>query len=359
MKRSDTTRKIFEDIVLEQCERYPEMCAWDLFKLLYQYAFGCEHMVSDEATVCARIKAERETIKVGTPQEIEELGAYCRVGLSYLERGLSEETLARAFYLSAVRDENGECKLAEGVEILTELVSSGRLPASKEELSAALYEWKNANFPAVRHSEKYREIYSPSYRVIAKKYAGILPLLAKIDTMLKDGEVRLAIDGGSASGKSTLGKMLAEIYGCTLLHMDDFFLTPSMRTPERLAEPGGNVDRERFLAEVLTPLSRGEEIAYRRYDCSTGKILSPEIKKATRLIVTEGAYSTHPELASFYNLSVFLEITPELQRTRILKRNSPEMAERHFSLWIPMEERYFDNFGIRERCDIKLTAEGI
>ena len=141
--------------------------------------------------------------------------------------------------------------------------------------------------------------------------------------------------------------------------MDDFFLTPSMRTAERLAEAGGNVDRERFLTEVLTPMSRGEEIAYRRYDCSTGEILPPESKKPTRLIVTEGAYSLHPDLADFYNLKVFIDVAPELQRARILKRNSPEMAERHFSLWIPMEERYFDTFNIRERCDVTLHAQEI
>ena len=33
--------------------------------------------------------------------------------------------------------------------------------------------------------------------------------------------------------------------------MDDFFLRPEQRRPERFAEPGGNVDRERFAAEVL------------------------------------------------------------------------------------------------------------
>ena len=359
MKQSDTKIRTFEDIVLEHSVRYPELCARDLFKLLYQYAFGCEHMVSDERTVCDRIEAEREAITDGTPSEVEELGDYCRVGLSYLDYGLSAQTLGRLFYLSAARDECGEAKLAKGVEIISELVSDGRLPVSQDEFSAALYEWENAKFPPVRHSEKYREIYSPSYRVIAKRYAAILPLLARIDTMLKAGDVRLAIEGGSASGKSTLGKMLAEIYGCTLFHMDDFFLTPSMRTAERLAEAGGNVDRERFLAEVLTPLSRGEEVAYRRYDCSTGEIMPPESTAPTSLTVTEGAYSMHPELADFYNLSVFLEITPELQRARILKRNSPEMAERHFSTWIPMEERYFNAFNIRERCDVTLHAQEI
>ncbi len=349
----------FREILLKNCRRYPKLRGRDLIKLLYQFSFGCEHLVADETTVLARIISEAESIESGTPSEVEELGDYCRVGLSYLDCGLSAETLARIFCLSARPDEDGEKKLHDGIKIITELAELGLLPISREEWSAALYEWKNANFPAVRHSEEYRETYSPTYRVIAKKYAMILPLLAKIDTMQRDGEVRLAIEGGSASGKSTLGKMLAEIYGCTLFHMDDFFLTPSMRTAERLAEAGGNVDRERFLAEVLTPLSRGEEVAYRRYDCSTGEIMPPEARKPTRLTVTEGAYSMHPKLADFYNLSVFLEITPELQRARILKRNSPEMAERHFSTWIPMEERYFDAFNIRERCDVTLHAQEI
>ena len=347
------------EIVLDNCHRYPKLRGRDLIKLLYQYSFGCEHLVADEKTVLARIIAEAESIKNGTPEEVEPLGDYCRVGLSYLDRGLSAETLARIFCLSAKPDEDGEKKLCRGINIITELAESGLLPISREEWSCALDEWKAANYPAVRHSEEYRAIYSPTYRVIAKKYAAILPLLARIDSMLGGGEVRLAIDGGSASGKSTLGKMLVDIYGCTLFHMDDFFLTPNMRTAERLTEAGGNVDRERFLAEVLTPLSRGKEIAYRRYDCSTGEFLSPESKIPTRLTVTEGAYSLHPDLADFYNLKVFIDVTPELQRARILKRNSPEMAERHFSTWIPMEERYFDAFGIRGLCDMTLTAEEI
>lgn len=36
---------------------------------------------------------------------------------------------------------------------------------------------------------------------------------------------------------------------------DDFFLRPEQRTPERLAEPGGNLDRERMKSEVIDRLS--------------------------------------------------------------------------------------------------------
>ena len=62
--------------------------------------------------------------------------------------------------------------------------------------------------------------------------------------------MRVAIDGPCASGKSTLGALLRGVYGANLFHMDDYFLPFARKTPERLAEPGGNVDYERFFAEV-------------------------------------------------------------------------------------------------------------
>ena len=85
----------------------------------------------------------------------------------------------------------------------------------------------------------------------------IRPLLVRIDRLMAERErVLVAIDGGSASGKTTLGALLQSIYACPVFHMDDFFLRPEQRTPERYAQPGGNVDRERFWQEVLEPLRR-------------------------------------------------------------------------------------------------------
>lgn len=184
-----------------------------------------------------------------------------------------------------------------------------------------------------------------------KEYIPFQPLFEKIDDMLSEGQVRLAIEGSSASGKTTLGKILAEIYDCTLFHMDDFFLRPEQRTAERLAEAGGNVDRERFLQEVLIPLNKNEAINYLRFDCSTFTLSPSTVLVPKPLTVTEGAYSMHPSLAQYYNLSVFLDISPELQRERILKRNTPQSAQNFFEKWIPLEKRYFEAMNVKERCD--------
>ena len=189
------------------------------------------------------------------------------------------------------------------------------------------------------------------------KKIGKIELYKNIDGLLKEKKnVIIAVEGGSASGKTTLGNELSQYYGCNVFHMDDFFLRPEQRTKERLAEPGGNVDRERFYEEVVIPLSKGEMVEYRRFDCSTFD-LQPAIRIETcRLTIVEGAYSTHPEFGKYYDLSVFLDIAPELQKERILERNGSEKAERFFREWIPMEKKYFEVFHIKEKCDIMIKS---
>ena len=61
--------------------------------------------------------------------------------------------------------------------------------------------------------------------------------------------VLAAIDGRCASGKTTLAAQLQQQFDGSVIHMDHFFLRPHQRTPQRYQEPGGNVDRERFLEE--------------------------------------------------------------------------------------------------------------
>ncbi len=94
-------------------------------------------------------------------------------------------------------------------------------------------------------------------------------------TLTQKGRVFVAIDGQCGSGKSTLAAALAERWDATLVHMDDFFLRPEQHTPARLAEPGGNVDRERFYTEALAPLQAGRDASYRPFDCHAFQLRGP------------------------------------------------------------------------------------
>ena len=182
-------------------------------------------------------------------------------------------------------------------------------------------------------------------------------LFAKIDKKLQNGRVILAVEGGSASGKTTLSKMLEDLYDCTVFHMDDYFLRPEQRTPERFKEIGGNVDRERFLEEILIPLKEKQPITYRPFDCTTFSLCPPITVTPKKLVVIEGAYSMHKDLESFYDLSVFLNVSPELQKNRIEKRNSLPLAKRFFNEWIPLEKVYFEKTDVKNRCDLTILVD--
>ena len=88
-------------------------------------------------------------------------------------------------------------------------------------------------------------------------------------------QVNIAIDGICGGGKTTLGEALAQRYDCNLFHMDDFYLRKEQRTPERYAQPGGNVDYERFKEEVLDHLADEEGFTYRPFDCGTMDLGEP------------------------------------------------------------------------------------
>ena len=342
-----------------QCRRYPELEPQDLLKALHQSVFGCGHFVTDAAAGLARLRAELAEAPCGGP-DVEPLdGGFCRVHLSAVKRtGLAPETLFRIFALSAEDPAGTRAELEEKLSVLLELAEDGQLPFSADQIAAAIDNWRRAGYPACHHSEDFRAVYAPVYRVVRREFAWMLPLLAAIDKqMAAKPQVLLAIDGGSASGKTTLASWLEKIYGCQVFHMDDFFLRPQQRTAERLAEPGGNVDRERFYEEVLLPLTQGRTVQYRRYDCQTQTVGGPVNIRPGALNVVEGAYSMHPMLADSYDLSAFLRVPPEVQHARVLARNGPEIGERFFTRWIPLEQRYFDALDPAGRCDILLEVE--
>lgn len=175
-------------------------------------------------------------------------------------------------------------------------------------------------------------------------------LLAEKDTVL------VAIDGNATAGKTTLADRLAREFSCNVFHMDDFFLQPAQRTSQRLAEAGGNVDYERFRREILEPLGRGEPICYQPYDCRSRSLKEPVMVPPKPLTIVEGTYSCHPYFENPYDLTIFLAVSPEVQQKRVLQR--PEFKHRmFFEVWIPMEQRYFDTFQIKESCHLLCSGQ--
>jgi len=191
-----------------------------------------------------------------------------------------------------------------------------------------------------------------------QKFCDFLPLICSIDELTQTRtRVTVAIDGNSAAGKSSLAARLQSIYSCNVFSMDDFFLRPFQRTPERLGQPGGNVDYERFGKEIIEPLRSGMPFVYRPYDCRTQKLSEPVAVTPRPLNIIEGVYSLHPHLTGAYDIKVFLALDEAEQRRRLSERNA-KLYNRFMREWVPMESRYFEFFDISAQCDFIFRTSG-
>ena len=343
----------------------------DLVKLIFQSEFGGGHLIQDGDESLRRLKGEYEgrqwadaiTWESGDRDgemvetsgwQYQEPAGYgmCRVKLAALDLGLAPETLNRMFVKSAAEVRGSAGGLQQGLELLRGMCGvEGEIPIPRETAETYLKQYQADGYPVVSHSSVYRKTYHPGYRIVNSMYGKYLNLFIQIDRLLKSklgGTVNVAVDGMSGSGKSTLAKLLAGIYGCNVFHVDDFFLQPFQRTAERLGEPGGNVDYERFREQVTDHLSDEGGVQYQVYDCGRQELAERVSVPHRRLNVIEGSYSQHPYFGDCYDLRVFLEIDKEEQVERIRRRNGEFMLRRFTEEWIPMENAYFEAGEIME-----------
>lgn len=185
-----------------------------------------------------------------------------------------------------------------------------------------------------------------------ERFAPVVDAIGKLVQDTEKKRIIVALDGRCASGKSTLGFYLRDLFDANLFHMDDFFLQEHQRTEERLAEVGGNVDYERFAEEVLEPVLAGKAVNYRRFDCKNMTIREGVEIPYKRVSIIEGSYSMNPYFGDIYDLKVFTDIGEREQLENIKARNGEEKRVVFMERWIPKEEAYFKKFRIKEQSDI-------
>ena len=243
-ERQEKTRKN----LIEHHKRYPNLQAEDVFKYLFQSAFGCEHLVSDENRALAYIQKEYETVSRTENSRIDPLdGEYSRVHLSCLNEGLTAETLAKLFCLSAKKEEDGMALLQEKIEVVRALVAQGVLPLNADAFAQKLATWAALGYPAVHHSDVFRAEYKPAYRVIANRYVELLPQFAQMDKRIaQSGKTmqKAIVIGCPGSGKTTFAQKLQKATNLPLYYLDAIWHKPDKT----------NISRQEFdarLSEIL------------------------------------------------------------------------------------------------------------
>ena len=188
-----------------------------------------------------------------------------------------------------------------------------------------------------------------------RDFSDLAPLTSLCESATAEKPLVIALDGFSASGKSTLAGELHDRFGARVIHTDDFYLPMAMRSDERYAEPGGTIHYERLRAEVIGHL-RDPSLTCGVFSHAVMDVAERVTLPFSPVTVIEGAYASHPSLGDYMDVRCFMETSPDEQRRRILARNGPERLRLFEARWIPYELRYEAAFGIRARADFHILT---
>lgn len=340
----------FEEILRGHAASYPNMEPRDAAKLCYQAEFGGEHLLCGEADLLPLLREEFETAPADCPLT-EPVGE--DVLRFYLgparESGLPPELVARLFLRSAGMRRGSRRGLELRLKCLEACAPAFAFPDGA--LDAFLRQYRADGCPAMHHSDRYRGLYRPAYRLLSAVYVPLLPALERIEALRRTRErVVVALDGNCGGGKTTLADLLAPLYNAPVIRMDDFFLPTELQNQERRRR--GNVHYERFVPEVLEPLAAGIPFDYRVFSCREGGYHGTVHVEPSPVTVVEGTYSCHPRMGPAYDLRIFVETTLKKQKARILRRSGEECWLRFRDQWIPLETEYFASNRIREQADL-------
>lgn len=352
------SEKELTDILKAHFERYPKMQPQDAVKLLYQNEFAGGHMIENETHCLDMLKEECANLNSAVSDMLfEDIGNnLARLHLGQLmETGINVNTVARFFVVTS----NKVCGSMESFKnklgILRQFASNYDAEFSIR-LDEFLIEYEKLGFPSLSHSEAYRNAYRPHYRVVDKLFVELFELFCRIDELLCEKErIIVCIEGNSGAGKSYLASIIKEVYDCNVFHTDDYFLTPMLRTEQRLKQPGGNIDIERLNSEIISGILSGEPFEYNVYNCQIDSFATTEAQP-NRLNIIEGVYSAHPLVSANYDIKVFLSIDAEEQSRRVLQRSGQQMHKRFVEEWIPLENKYFEAFKIKGNSDFVFSV---
>lgn len=161
---------MFDAILHSHLKRYPEMQIQDVYKLVHQSSLGAGHAVTNPLS--ARAWLERELAEMGKgPSEpmldpISADGQLLRVHLRpYAAAGGATEMLLDAF----IRTANEFWSQKESFEANWDIVARTRLfPAAL--LDDFIAPVRTDSYPSVHHTDIYKRLYKPAYRVVLRKY---------------------------------------------------------------------------------------------------------------------------------------------------------------------------------------------
>jgi len=164
--------KFVSQLLSAHLVRYPAMQLDDIYKLLHQAALGPGHAVGNPVAARKRLDQEIQVLGSGStefPQDIiSPDGRLGRVHLrAYLKSGGNVDALHRAFVETANTYPPSPDKLTKFCACLGDLAAAGGIPFAQRDVVTYFARIAQDGYPAIHHSEAFRNAYQPAYRVVA------------------------------------------------------------------------------------------------------------------------------------------------------------------------------------------------
>jgi uridine kinase len=188
-------------------------------------------------------------------------------------------------------------------------------------------------------------------------------LADRVLAVVTDHPVRVAVDGRSAAGKTTLANALATAVRAasarTVIRaeLDGFMKMVADRNAYPYDSPESYYldawDYPAIRANLLIPLGPGGDRRYR-----TGPLDPPRTAPADAILLADGVFLQRPELDRFWDLRIYLDIGLEeslrrgVERDRHWMGGAVEAERRYRTKYLPGEQRYLAEARPRERAHL-------
>lgn len=161
-------------LLIMEYKRFPKSRIEDYYKLVYQSVWGAEHNITDYISVKKMLVDELSNIEA-----IPEEPLYYHIGLDkHLLRlnlnrcksdKINSETIASAFYKGA---KTYKVKYGDGFEYLVKNMVDILMkePFYLNSYKEFIIKMKELNYPPCHHSDVYKTLYNPHYRIIPIDY---------------------------------------------------------------------------------------------------------------------------------------------------------------------------------------------
>lgn len=192
-----------------------------------------------------------------------------------------------------------------------------------------------------------------------------------IEAVKRPHPVRIAIDGVDGSGKTTLADELAAFFQSSSrpiirASIDDFHKPRAERYQRGSLSPEGyfhdSFNYDAVVHQLLRPFGSEGDRLYQSeafdHRLDLPKQSAPKLAPADAILLFDGVFLLRPELRSFWDLSIFVEVPFSVSMDRAIKRDSatsgsePMIRERYEQRYVPGQQLYLNRCRPLEYADI-------